>query len=820
MSNTDVAQLEQQIIQRLDLRSAYTDLGVKLASVVPNADGWISCHAFGRDDDNPSAGINITTGRYNDFASDNLNLWEFAATKVGRFADWREARNYFARVAGVELNGHASVKRPDEHLQFLDWNESLVALWCLWKPPITPAAVQAAGGRLARYRDQYTVIALPVRPSFADDSEACGWVIFNASGGTLPIFHGKGEPPTFAKMKTTAGSKSGWIILGTPATVGHAERIWKTEGPTDALSLWCAIPAADRVRHIVITNSGGCNELPAEDRIAALSGMRVNVLHDCDEPGQHGALGHDGRKGWATAIAAVARECRNVVLPYSIEAKHGKDVRDWLNEGRTYAELLELADASPLADGERIDPAVCNGSVIADGDGETVKPWPMSEILHHADAATGGWPRRVGKSLFVHEGERICWIENEPGLFGWFNTRTGLSPRWHSGIGFASRKEVFAEVQRTAKEYQAVERLPHVPPIADHYYAVGDVTPGDGSKIRELLGQFCPATPADAELILAMILTPFWGGKHGARPAFVITSNAGRGAGKTTLANMLGRIVGGPIVGVSANEDVEKVKTRLLSAGGEEARLVLLDNVKSLKFSSADLEALITATHISGHRMYAGEARRPNTLTWLITFNGASLSTDLAQRSVVIHLDMSPKSGTWETETQAFIDENRQALIADIVGILQRPADPLAQHTRWAAWEDAILARTTNPAASQLVIRERQQVADVEREEVDIVADYFADRLAEYCYGAGDVVFIPSTIAANWFNAATNDRLTTTKVTRTMKQWIGEERMPQLTEPGRKDFGRGFLFFGSEVSESYTPRTDLQDRIDRRNSPN
>jgi hypothetical protein len=83
-------------------------------------------------------------------------------------------------------------------------------------------------------------------------------------------------------------------------------------------------------------------------------------------------------------------------------------------------------------------------------------------------------------------------------------------------------------------------------------------------------------------------------------------------------------------------------------------RIALLDNVKTTRFSWAELEALITREVISGKRMYVGDASRPNLITWLITLNGASLSTDMAQRVVEIRLADPEYRETWESEVTAF----------------------------------------------------------------------------------------------------------------------------------------------------------------------
>ena len=141
-----------------------------------------------------------------------------------------------------------------------------------------------------------------------------------------------------------------------------------------------------------------------------------------------------------------------------------------------------------------------------------------------------------------------------------------------------------------------------------------------------------------------------------------------------------------------------KIKTRLLTPDAMTRRVALLDNVKSLKFSWSELEAMVTSTIIGGHRMYCGEGTRPNTLTWFITLNGASLSTDMAQRCVIIKLDKPTRSGSWSDDTRAFIDANRPAIVADVVGFLRSEPMTLTRFSRWSNWERDIVARLPEPS--------------------------------------------------------------------------------------------------------------------------
>lgn len=336
-------EIAAEIVRNLDIAAEFRALGLRLVgSGSPNSKGWVSAHAWGREDSDPSAGICTITGRYKDLGGEgtNLSLWDFAAW-IGRFPDWRAARDHYAEKAGVPLLPQIDDGRADSRLLWLDWSDSLASLWCdIHKPGVTPEAILAFGGRFARYRDRWTVIAIPVFSYAGRPGEPVGWTIFPADGQKLPVF-GRDKKPHWVKMKTTAGSQAGWIGKHALERLAGARRIWKTEGPTDAMALWAAIPPADRDREVVLTNSQGASEYPSG--LDTFAGKDVVILHDCDSPGQRGAVGHDGRLGWARAAASKGSSARNLVLPYAIEAKHGKDVRDWLIEGHTFAELTSLA---------------------------------------------------------------------------------------------------------------------------------------------------------------------------------------------------------------------------------------------------------------------------------------------------------------------------------------------------------------------------------------------------------------------------------------------------------------------------------------------
>jgi hypothetical protein len=206
--------------------------------------------------------------------------------------------------------------------------------------------------------------------------------------------------------------------------------------------------------------------------------------------------------------------------------------------------------------------------------------YPMARIISEIRRITGDWPRRAAGALFVPGDCNVSWLESTAATFGYLATKTGTI-KWHKGISCCTKEETCAELYRTATTYEAVEVLPHSPPMAGHFYACTSPTPGNGSTLDTLIKRFCPATPIDGDLILAAFVTCFWGGPGGARPAFCITSDAGRGSGKSKLLAMIGYLAGGQIE-LSANETAETIKQRLLSPEGLSKRVAALDNIKSM----------------------------------------------------------------------------------------------------------------------------------------------------------------------------------------------------------------------------------------------
>jgi hypothetical protein len=454
------------------------------------------------------------------------------------------------------------------------------------------------------------------------------------------------------------------------------------------------------------------------------------------------------------------------------------------------------------------------GELDEDGEPEVKRALlKMSDIRHDLDVALDKWPRRVGSALFVDDPiHGIGWLDNPDALFGYLQNWRVV--KWYGGPEAVSRQNLHAELKRTAVDYDAVEKLPHFPRMARHYYTCTQPKAGTGDALRRLVARFTPSTTVDRDLLTALFVTPFWGGRPGTRPAFVLTSDAGRGAGKTTLAEFVGYVAGG-LLAFEPGEDSEKMKQRLLSPEAVGKRVALVDNVKRTRFSWAELEALVTTPVVSGKRLYVGEAQRPNTLTWIVTLNGVALSTDLAQRSVIIKLDKATYCGDWKDETYRFIDSNRDALIADIAGFFERDRWQLGRASRWGAWERDILSRIDEPGEAQQVILERQAECDADGDDGAMVDEYVADQLAGLGYCPDTVqVRIPVRVVAHWFVEAMGEPMKTTAVTRRLNQMSTEGQVKRLKADTSRTYGRCYIYTGPKADILHDPiRCDINEKL-------
>jgi hypothetical protein len=389
-------------------------------------------------------------------------------------------------------------------------------------------------------------------------------------------------------------------------------------------------------------------------------------------------------------------------------------------------------------------------------------PRYIGQISKMLDQLTPGWPKRVGKDLFAPTAKGVpLYLDSKAKLFAWINGRVKVD--WRRGPDFVEQEVLYEYERMVAPEYDAIETLPHWPKMDRVYYMHSPI--GDpAGKLDELIGLFC-ASDIDRQLIKALIVTLFWGGPAGKRPAFLVTgpdndANRGRGVGKSTLIDIITQELVDGFVNVSATESMPDIKIRLLSSESGRKRVVRLDNVKTLRLSWADLEGEITSPVISGKALYKGEGRRPNTLIWLITLNGASLSKDMALRTIPIKIDRPVFDANWESNVRGFIREHRQSILGDVREFLEKKPGELASLSRWTEWDTSILSKLNGCENVQVTISQRQLSIDNDDEEQDIYNTFICKKLVSIGLDPEiGAAIIPSRMMTQWVNEAGNLKL-------------------------------------------------------------
>jgi hypothetical protein len=186
----------------------------------------------------------------------------------------------------------------------------------------------------------------------------------------------------------------------------------------------------------------------------------------------------------------------------------------------------------------------------------------------------------------------------------------------------------------------------------------------------------------------------------------------------------------------------------------------------------------------------------------------------MAQRSVVIKIGEPDRSDTWEDDAKAFVDRNRDKIIADAIGMLQSPGDHLKQCSRWATWERSVLSCLPEPSDAQKAILEQQKAVDVEREEAAVIEEHFRHQLGGIGYPTEThKVFIPSNLAAQWFIEATGEKKSVVAIGRILSQLISEGRMASLQKSACNENGRGFVWYGPKSTAEVKIAKDIRARI-------
>ncbi len=323
-------------------------------------------------------------------------------------------------------------------------------------------------------------------------------------------------------------------------------------------------------------------------------------------------------------------------------------------------------------------------------------------------------------------GKEITCIEDADEYFARLEFHYKGNLDWKKGGNFFSEKKAFSIIKKNVKKYDSIEIAPHYPELSGAFYNHQILPAPDFAKLDKFIDFFNPETPEDKILILSMFLTPFWGGPAGQRPTYVINSKAGRGVGKTTLGEMVGKLTGTPLVSCSTQDDANDIVQRLLSDDAQSARVVFFDNEivgDGGCISNAGIAKLLTAERISGHKMYVGNCSRDNNFLWIMTLNSPNLSKDFAERCVPIMIKKPEYKVTWKQEINEFVEANRWILISTLLEILKGAPASFTPQFRLPDWLAGVLARISGVDMVKLqeVIMARKKAQNAESVEMELI---------------------------------------------------------------------------------------------------
>lgn len=581
--------------------------------------------------------------------------------------------------------------------------------------------------------------------------------------------------PEKGKEFLQQAASGAWTVKDLPKVlynlrgIADAETVCVVEGEKDVETLraW-SIPAT--------CNPGGAGKWLSEYR-DYLTNRDVVILRDNDDAG----LNH------ATIVSSMLAGYARSIRVINISKLPKGDVTDWRDqEGGTAEALLDLIQRTTPIDVARIgqDGAVAmakeaNKTPFRNFTAEWIKgkntpdktPRHVRDLVADIKTRFLGFPRKIGETLFDHDRDsnRIVFIESVPQLFGWIAEKSGQVVEWVGGSNMTPKDELYATVRSMAHRYEAVSIVPDWPARGDVYYAHGEIPPASEgfTYLNGLVDFFCPASPEDRCLIRALICAPIFY-EHGiARPVWIIESEA-PGAGKTTLAFIIGELYAHAPIEVKASDfrrDNQEITKRCVSPEGRLARILLIDNIVGT-FACAELASMITASWITGRPSYGkNEESRPNNLTYVLTANNASIDNDLAIRAFTLALKaLTSYDDAWNRRLRAYIAENRQRIFGDIIGMLNahRPFEDVKPSTRFPEFETSILQPCCGDVEAYSAVVKRiltsRAEANIEEEWGNAVEDSFRHQLA----GLGihpdhSSVFIRSVVAERWIREAIPD---------------------------------------------------------------
>lgn len=265
-----------------------------------------------------------------------MNSWTFPQT-IKAVAEWLNVKP----KTGFQANGKPDTTRPspppappDSELrkQFSVLTNGTanghLTTFSDAKKPITVEGLHAVDAEVVLWPTHPTAAqpCIAVRAKLSTGATT-GYILRTVDGSNFPAFKGLQE----RKTHMLRDSQDGWVIPGGFERLARSRIVWRVEGVPDALALFPLLPDD----HCVVTNICGCLACP--DDCDIFKNKIVYSIGDSDEPGQRGA------DQFACRMLGTATTIKTPKLQFPIVKDHGPDLRDWLNDGHDFDELLEIA---------------------------------------------------------------------------------------------------------------------------------------------------------------------------------------------------------------------------------------------------------------------------------------------------------------------------------------------------------------------------------------------------------------------------------------------------------------------------------------------
>ena len=412
----------------------------------------------------------------------------------------------------------------------------------------------------------------------------------------------------------------------------------------------------------------------------------------------------------------------------------------------------------------------------------------------------------VNLSVIVDDGGKILILEKTDALFAWFG-RIGLNVVWtHGGC---SKNEFFQFMRQDLRQYDRIDKYPHFPKIPNVYYCASVPKKEYTGAIDELLSLWEFHSDFDRDLAKAFICTSFWGGPTGTRPAFFIEGDGGadghdknRGVGKSELAKLAASLTDTSSIDCSPRLSGEEIAKKVSNSSAD-TRVIVFDNVKSIKLSNGDLEGFITSEAISGWKIYTGQISVGNYFSWVFTMNEASMSNDFATRAVCIRLSRPQYHTAWGRKKRDLIKNRRDDIISDIQNILARPAVERNTSFRFSDWYLDVMSKVNPSDEFDKKIKERQASVDGDDDDGEDISEKFCQEISDrVVYGVNHnqeisldpstgVILVSKAIAAKWVRDLLNTKYMSTRCATSL---IKRSRVPGILGEFKTKTARCWVF--------------------------